>query len=376
MPPGVVPRHLQQWVLIAVALVMIGIMTLTNSPSDSRETISMTGTAPVVDANQQRIEEYQRRIQEQAQRLAAEQAQLELTKQELANTVTASVPSDIPLTVDQQQSAEAPRSERSSRDDDARFADNVAYSRPTAGPALPAAPNPLAIPDSSSSPALPVSPAVPAPRGLPAPPAVPGSPGAPARLHRLYEGTVIETVLTNRLDSTFNGPVNGLVSVPVYAADYQHLVIPAGARILGEARAVSAFGQSRLAVVFHRLLLPDGSSVNLNDFHGLNQVGDLGLEDQVDRHYGRIFGTSLAIGVLAGFSQAQTAAGLNATGTDVYRQGAADSFSQSGMRILDRFLNVLPTITIREGHRMKVYLSRDLELPAVRDPRRLIGGRP
>jgi type IV secretion system protein VirB10 len=114
----------------------------------------------------------------------------------------------------------------------------------------------------------------------------------------------------------------------------------------------------------------------LNGFHGLNQVGDLGLEDQVDRHYGQIFGTSLAIGALAGFAQAQTSVGLDATGVDAYRQGAAANVSQSSMRILDRFLNLLPTVTIREGHRIKVYLSNDLELPAYREARMTIGGRP
>jgi type IV secretion system protein VirB10 len=194
------------------------------------------------------------------------------------------------------------------------------------------------------------------------------------RRYRLYEGTVIDTVLTNRLDGTFSGPVNCLVSVPVYAADHQHLVIPAGSRVLGEAHAVNAFGQSRLAVAFHRVLLPDGTSINLNGFHGLNQVGDLGLQDQVDRHYGQIFGTSLAIGALAGFAQAQTSVGLEATGFDAYRQGTAANVSQSSLRILDRFLNLLPTVTIREGHRIKVYLANDLELPAYRDPLQMTGG--
>jgi type IV secretion system protein VirB10 len=194
--------------------------------------------------------------------------------------------------------------------------------------------------------------------------------------YRLFEGTVIDTVLTNRLDGTFNGPVNCLVSVPVYAADQQHLVIPAGARVLGEAKAVNTFGQSRLAVVFHRVILPNGTHVDLNGFHGLNQVGDLGLQDQVDRHYAQIFGVSLAIGAIAGFAQAQSRAGLDATGLDVYRQGVAANVSQSAARILDRFLNLLPTVTIREGHRIKVYLANDLDLPAYREATLATGGRP
>jgi len=59
-----------------------------------------------------------------------------------------------------------------------------------------------------------------------------------------------------------------------------------------------------------------------------------------------------------------TGSGLNASGVDAYRQGVATNLSQSSLRILDKYLNVLPTFTIREGHRIKVILSDDLELPA------------
>ena len=73
---------------------------------------------------------------------------------------------------------------------------------------------------------------------------------------------------------------------------------------------------------------------------------------------------SLAIGAIAGLGQANTRTGLNRSGTDAYEQGVASSLSQSSLRILDRYLNVLPTFTIREGHRVKVYLAQDLSLPA------------
>jgi type IV secretion system protein VirB10 len=185
--------------------------------------------------------------------------------------------------------------------------------------------------------------------------------------YRLHEGTFIDTVLTNRLDGTYTGPVNCLVSTPVYASDYQRLVIPAGARVLGEARAVNTFGQSRLAVTFHRILLPNGARIDLNQFHGLNQVGDLGLRDQVNRHYAQIFGASLALGAIAGLAQGRTSVGIGASGVEVYRQGIAASVSESSARVLDRFLNLLPTVTIREGHRIKVYMSSDLEIPAYRE---------
>jgi type IV secretion system protein VirB10 len=110
--------------------------------------------------------------------------------------------------------------------------------------------------------------------------------------------------------------------------------------------------------------MPDGFSVSLDKFQGLNQIGETGLRDQVNRHYIQIFGTSIAIGAIAGLSQANTLYGVNESSTDAYRQGFAVSLSQSSLRTLDRFLNILPTFTIREGYRIKIYLASDILLPA------------
>jgi type IV secretion system protein VirB10 len=109
--------------------------------------------------------------------------------------------------------------------------------------------------------------------------------------------------------------------------------------------------------------MPDGYSVSLDQFKGLNQIGDTGLRDQVNNHYLRIFGVSLAVGALGAVSEAGSGGGLNATGGDLMRQGFAQSAAQSSAQILDKFLNVMPTVTIREGHRVKVYLAGDLALP-------------
>jgi type IV secretion system protein VirB10 len=372
---------------------MVAILAVSGPPAKPRPTAAPAPATLAVDPNQQRIEDYQRRIQEQAQRLAAEQAQLQATKDAFASVdVPAPARPQVagaPVTV-----AGPPRVRDISVDH--RVADSVAYSRgeSRATPGAPAttvsAPEiPVALP----MPAVPVSPMVPVqaptsssvatsppssvqPSAITAP-AV-GRASAPtssiAPTYTLFEGTIIETVLTNRLEGTFSGPVNCLVSVPVYAED--QLVIPAGARVLGEARAVNTFGQSRLAVTFHRVLLPNKTHVDLDQVPGLNQAGDLGLVDQVNRHYGQIFGASLALGAIAGFAQGQSRYGFDATALDAYRQGAAASVSQSSARVLDRFLNLLPTVTIREGHRITVYLSRDVELPAYHPAFPLPGGRP
>src|SRR5260370_39309725 len=109
--------------------------------------------------------------------------------------------------------------------------------------------------------------------------------------------------------------------------------------------------------------MPDGYSVSLDQFKGLNQIGDTGLRDQVNNHYFRIFGVSLAIGALGAVAQAGTGGILTQSGTDRIREGFSQSVAQTSERILDMFLNILPTVTIREGHRVKVYLSGDLALP-------------
>jgi type IV secretory pathway VirB10-like protein len=380
-PLGVMPRQLQRWLLVGISVVMVGIMALSGSPMKPRSaSTTPSATAAAVDANQQRIEEYQRRIQEQTQRLAAEQAALQAVKEAAApapdvRAATARLSSTPPVAAERSTTPDSTRQERVQRDYRSLFADNVAFSRerqatplavtptgPTNPPTMsaplggPVAIAPVAPPMASTAPTRPA--------GRPS-----GGPSASADepTYRISEGTIIETVLTNRLDGTYAGPVNCLVTTAVYAPDLQHVLIPAGARVLGEARPVTSFGQARLAVVFHRVLLPNGRRVDLEAFHGLNQIGETGLRDQVDHHYAQIFGASLAVGAIAGLAQARTSVGLDATALDVYRQGAATNLAQSSARILDRFLNLLPTVTILEGHRIKVYLSNDLELPAYLD---------
>src|SRR5439155_13094881 len=141
IPPGVVPRHLQQWVLIGIAVVMVGILALSGPPAKPRATAAVSPAAVAVDPNQQRIEDYQRRIQEQAQRLAAEQAQLQLTKDALAADPDATVTG-----APRRALAESPPSTgavaptRDAFEDRVRVADNVAFSRSTTTGVAQAAP--------------------------------------------------------------------------------------------------------------------------------------------------------------------------------------------------------------------------------------------
>ncbi len=184
----------------------------------------------------------------------------------------------------------------------------------------------------------------------------------------IYEGTTLDAVLMNRLDGDAAGPVKVLVSNPVYSHDRQHVLVPEGTIVLGEARKIGSTGfgqQRRLAVVFHRLIMPDGYSVDLDQFHGLDQIGEEGLKDKVNNHYMQIFGTSIALGVISGAGQITEGGGtITTSGSQAFATGASGSVSQSATTILDRFIQIPPTITIREGHRVKVYFTQDMLLPA------------
>ena len=194
-----------------------------------------------------------------------------------------------------------------------------------------------------------------------------GEPEDPPGWERIHEGSFLEAALVTQLSGDFPGPVLAVVSVPFYSADRQRILVPRGARVIGTAQAVANQDQSRLAVSFHRLILPDGRWVSL-DFHGLNQAGEGALKDQVNRHYFSMFAAVGAVGVLSGLTAAR--GNPYEGGVAGFRAGAGQGLGQAATRILDRFLNRLPTITIRAGHRLRVWFTSDVLIPRPQ-PRRL-----
>jgi len=188
------------------------------------------------------------------------------------------------------------------------------------------------------------------------------------KLFRLMEDTIIETVLVNRLTGASVGPVIVMVTTDVYSESGSHLLIPKGTRLLGRVSAVGSANQERLFVVFHRMIMPDGYSVSLDKFQGLDVVGQAGLRDLVNHHYVQIFGASLALAAVAATTQIGNNSNLTNYdwGTQM-RNGVSQGLGQSAQRVMERFINVLPTFTIRERARVKVMLSGDLLLPDTRN---------
>ncbi len=177
----------------------------------------------------------------------------------------------------------------------------------------------------------------------------------PPGWERIREGTFLEAVLLTKLSGEFPGPVLAMVSVPMYSVDRQRVLIPRGARVAGTARAVQNRDQSRLAVAFHRLLMPDESWIDL-EFAGLNQAGEGALKDRVNRHYFSTFAAAGAVGALSGL----TLAGASPYGL---RAGVGQGLGGSATSVLDRFLNRMPEITIRAGHRLRIWFTADVLVP-------------
>ena len=198
------------------------------------------------------------------------------------------------------------------------------------------------------------------PQGDPLSPAIVRTPNDPPGWERIYEGAFLEGVLVNQLNGDFPGPVLAAVAVPFYSADRQRVVIPRGARVIGSASAVAGQDQERLAVGFHRLIFPDGRWVSL-EFAGLNQIGEGALKDQVNRHYFSMFASVGAVGIISGL----TLRGSDpyAGGRQGFQAGAGQGLAQGATTILDRFLNRLPTLTIRAGHRLRIWLTSDVLVP-------------
>ena len=175
------------------------------------------------------------------------------------------------------------------------------------------------------------------------------------------EGSMLEATLVTQLRGDFAGPVQALVATPMWSRDRQRVLVPRGTRVLGTVAPVSGFGQARLAVGFHRMILPDGARVELR-FAGLSQSGESALKDRVNRHYLSTFGAAGAVGALAGLTQLGAARPTALSPGDA-RYSAGQRIGTAAESVFERFLNRAPTLTIRAGHRVRIYFTSDAAVP-------------
>ncbi|MDR7945183.1 TrbI/VirB10 family protein [Achromobacter aegrifaciens] len=187
----------------------------------------------------------------------------------------------------------------------------------------------------------------------------------PASPYQVMAGTVIAGALVTGIKSDLPGDVIATVTEPVYdTATGRFLLIPQGSRILGRYNSQVSYGQSRVQVVWNRIILPDTSSLTLDNLVGADPAGYAGLEDDVDYHWGRIF-AGAALTTLLGVG-AELAAPENRQDGDriiiAGRDSAQDSINQVGQEMTRRNMNIQPTLTERPGLPVRVIANRDLVL--------------
>jgi type IV secretion system protein VirB10 len=189
---------------------------------------------------------------------------------------------------------------------------------------------------------------------------------APRSPYELKAGTVIPTVLITGMNSDLPGQVLGQVRENVYdTVSGNYLLIPQGSRLVAAYDSMVAWGQQRVLVCWNRLIRPDGSSIQLDCMPGVDLAGYSGFADEIDNHWWRIISGAAFASLLAATAQRSQGdvAGFQPSFPQLWATNAAGSINQAGQQLTQKNLQIQPTITVRPGFSVNVFVSRDLILP-------------
>jgi type IV secretory pathway VirB10-like protein len=188
---------------------------------------------------------------------------------------------------------------------------------------------------------------------------------APASSYVVQAGNIIPASLITGIRSDLPGQITAQVTESIFDSSTGHfLLIPQGTRLIGVYDSQVSFGQSRVLLVWTRMIMPNGRSIVLERQPGADTAGYSGLEDAVDDHWDALFKAALLSTLLGVGSElgAGSDTGNNGGLIQALRLGASDSLNQTGQKIVQRNLNIQPTLTIRPGFPVRVIVNRDLVL--------------
>jgi type IV secretory pathway VirB10-like protein len=188
---------------------------------------------------------------------------------------------------------------------------------------------------------------------------------APASTYVVQAGNIIPAALITGIRSDLPGQITAQVTENVYdSPTARFLLVPQGTRLIGIYDSQVAFGQSRVLLVWTRLIMPNGRSIVLERQPGADAAGYAGLEDEVDNHWGALFKAALLSTLLGVGSElgSTTGTGTNSDVITALRRGSSDSLNQTGQKVVQRNLDIQPTLTVRPGFPVRVIVNRDLVL--------------
>ncbi|MBY0379356.1 MAG: hypothetical protein K2P99_03030 [Burkholderiales bacterium] len=185
--------------------------------------------------------------------------------------------------------------------------------------------------------------------------------------YTIFAGSYIPAQMVNGINSDLNGMVIAQVRNDVYdTTKGKYLLIPQGSRIIGTYNHNVAYGQNRLMVGWNRVVYPNGASLSLHGQPGTDLEGFSGFSDDVDNHYMKIFGSAFIMGAIFGGTSLATGNQntnpyqLSAGATMANQVGA--QMAQAGIQVIQKGLNIQPTIIIHPGYQFDVSLTADLVL--------------
>ena len=187
----------------------------------------------------------------------------------------------------------------------------------------------------------------------------------PVSRYELFAGTVIPASLITGINSDLPGLAIAQVTQDLWDLSGSVLLVPQGSRLLGKVDSVVSFGQSRALVVWQRIVMPNGTSIEIDNTPATDTEGYAGLEDEVDYHTWRLI-KGVVLSTLLGVGAQLSVNNSNDDLLTALRESAQDSANQAGQQITQRNLNLQPTITVRPGFPLRLVLSKDLLLQPYR----------
>lgn len=194
----------------------------------------------------------------------------------------------------------------------------------------------------------------------------------PGHACELQTGTVIPGVMLTGINSDLPGALIGQVAQDVFdSATGRFLLIPKGSRLYGVYDSRVAMGQRRILVAWQRIIFPDGSSVTLEAMPGASRDGYAGFQDQIDNHSLRIFGNAILMSMISG-GMAYSLDTLDNSNSSEDKpslqnemgSALASQLGQASLQLLQRNMNISPTLEIRPGYRFNIVLTKDLRFEA------------
>ena len=184
----------------------------------------------------------------------------------------------------------------------------------------------------------------------------------PASPYQLMAGTIISASLVSGLRSDLPGFVIAQVTENVFdSVSGRYLLIPQGSRLVGKYDNVVAFGQERALVVWQRIILPDGASVVIDNLPATDTGGYAGLSDEVDLHTWKLL-KGVALATVLGIGNSLASSNTDSDILKALRESAGQTTNRAGQRLVEKNLNVQPTITVRPGWPLRIIVHRDIVL--------------